>query len=150
MPWAWLSRLQVKNFDLTPTHAYGSISHATLSKTYVNFEPTRGNSSPISINNAISRVWILQTVSERIVELDTNSSLMFGNLRIIFRNLRMSSATFRNRRNIFGNPQVLWRQKSHAFDSAKVGRYRSWENLKAYVNSSCRWGLTYFEFFQTL
>ena len=71
------------------------------------------------INNAICCVWILQTVSEHIVELDTNSSLTFRNLRNIFGNLRMSSETVGNCWIIFGNK----RQKSHAFDSGKVGRY---------------------------
>ena len=29
-PQAWVSRLRVENFDLTPAHAYGPISHAWL------------------------------------------------------------------------------------------------------------------------
>ena len=80
--------------------SYYSLNWHTFEKYVQTWTNTRKH-SPINI--AICRVWIFQTMSEHIVELDTNSPLTFGNLLIIFWNLRMSSAMARNHQIIFRN-----------------------------------------------
>ena len=57
------------------------------------------------------RVWILQTVSECIVKLDTNSLFMFGNLWIVFGNVWKSSEHLAAR---------IWLRKSWQVYDGKV------------------------------
>ena len=114
-----LSRLRVENFNLTPAHACGPISHAWLKNVsccrlawhnfqkYVNSDPCKERKPCVKwINDntflAISDFW-----SES--QVKTTPSADFGNLRKtsdFFGRIRTSSGIFGNDRVVFKNPST--------------------------------------------
>ena len=129
MPWAWVSRLRVENFDLTPAHACGPISHAWLKNVSccrlawhnfqkcVNSDPCKERKPCVKwINNntflAISDFW-----SEK--QVKTSPSTDFGRLQKTSRtsseDLRTSSGIFRNDRVVFKNPSTPRIKISHLY-----------------------------------
>ena len=132
--YAWVSLLQIVNINLTPTGQF--LTPDSQIRTTIPY--------PIVINDATGCVWILQTVSERILGYLSQSfgnlwqcSEIVGSSSEIFGHLRYSSEIVRTSSEI----QVLWRRKSHALDSGKVGRYShlACPTLLSFIKFSLNW-----------
>ena len=115
-PWAWVSRLRVENFDLTPAHACGPISHAWLKNVsccrlswhnfqkYVNSDPCKERKPCVKwINDntslAISDFWNKKHWERARVYTLPKTSDVFGGLRT-------SSGIFGDDRAVFKTPST--------------------------------------------
>ena len=124
-----VSRLRVENFDLTPAHAWGPISHAWLKNVsccrlawhnfqkYVNSDPCKERKPCVK--------WINDNTFLVISSFPDNFA--FGRLRTsseAFGRFRTSSGIFGNDRVIFKIPSTPRIKISYAYISEKVGGYR--------------------------
>ena len=115
-PYAWVSRLRVENFDLTPSHACGPISHAWLKNVsccrlawhnfqkYVNSDPWKGRKPCVKWINDNTFLAISDFVDKRFLD-----NFAFGRLRTssdFFGRLQTSSGIFGNDRVVFKNPST--------------------------------------------
>ena len=118
-----LSRLRVENFDLTPAHACGPISHAWLKNVsccrlawhnfqkYVNSDPCKERKPCVKWINGNTFLAISDFWSEKHWERARlwQTSADFGRLRKtseVFGILRTSSGIFGNDRVVFKNPSI--------------------------------------------
>ena len=107
---AWVSCLRVENFDLTPAHACGPISHAWLKNVscchlaWYNFQKYVNSWDPCKERKP-SVKWIPSSQS-LIFEVKSKWKLRLRQTLDVFGRLRTSSGSFRNDRVVFKNPST--------------------------------------------